>query len=326
MTTYTSVDHHHVAPPRPHLLINASPRRRHYHFDTTTMLARQCRQLPLIAIHDHTSDISLALPLRPPQPRLESLTLTMTTICYIGESPDDDDNCPSFLPLFPPPISITRPENMKTGIGKHLHECAALLKHSQAQLSTNEAFKPSHCLWDGCSKASTIWETRDAHLKHLENHIAWLASISITGDSRHCKWDLCKEPSHTDWFLSDWAFHFATAHGINSNKAVIVDHCALCGDWVEDQKGDCSAWNAHCKTHYKTNFSPFKHRLQGHVSHHDCKLKITNAVAEYEPNAPFDNKRPLLHGHIQQSIALHPFFCPFCVYDNDLLMYMCMKQ
>ncbi|PBL01688.1 hypothetical protein ARMGADRAFT_224985 [Armillaria gallica] len=125
-----------------------------------------------------------------------------------------------------------------------------------------QTLTPSHCLWDGFSKASTIWETRDAHLKHLENHLTWLASVSTSGESRRCNW----EPVHTDWHLSDWAFHFTVAHDINPNKAVIVDHCALCGEWVEDHKGDRSAWNAYCKTHYKTMFSPLKHRLQGHVS------------------------------------------------------------
>ncbi|KAK0501742.1 hypothetical protein EDD18DRAFT_1431876 [Armillaria luteobubalina] len=182
----------------------------------------------------------------------------MTTVCYIGEAPDDHNCCPSCG-------MECMPSNMKTGIGKHLHECAASHKLHHAQVSACDTFKPSHCLWNGCSKVSTVWQTRDTHRKHLEAHLTWLSSLSTSGKTRCCMWELCEEPTHTDWYISDWAFHFVADHGINLNKAIIVDHCALCGEWVEDQKGDRSAWNAHCKTHYKTIFAPFKQCLQGHV-------------------------------------------------------------
>ncbi len=150
---------------------------------------------------------------------------------------------------------------MKTGIGKYIHGCAA-----------------------SCTAKLNSPQTKPSNVNPLALPLGWLLqSVHHLGNPRRSS-QAPRKPSRLARFrlyqrrkqalklgarshrLVSLRLGFSLCRSSRPNKAVIVDHCALCGEWVEDQKGDRSAWNAHCKTHYKTMFSPFKHRLQGHVS------------------------------------------------------------
>ncbi|KAK0460972.1 uncharacterized protein EV420DRAFT_1477844 [Desarmillaria tabescens] len=254
---------------------------------------------------------------------LNNIPAKHKAVCYLGESPDENNECPA----CGKECTITE---MPKGIGRHIHSCIANTMQEQATLNADEAFKQTQCFWNGCFASKTVWKTRKAHLKHLTNHINWLKSLSIRGDTRRCRWyeqdRICNETAAED-DDSFWEDHFASAHGINTSTTIRVDHCASCGEWYEDLYGDCSAWNDHCIGHYEDAFAPFQERLdQDVILQHDENVIVVDGTAEYDPTTGFGGKQPLLHGYIEQYIALRPFYCPFCVFDTTKPMFSRMKQ
>lgn len=95
-----------------------------------------------------------------------------------------------------------------------------------------------------------------------------------------------------------------------------------------DILGDRQVFNNHHLAHYEVLFDPFSLRPSEGASISLLPIGITETkkYIEYAPGSGFDRVLPEFHGHFSDSIALVPGFCPTCVFDEKLPMYMQMHQ
>lgn len=249
---------------------------------------------------------------------INTLPSQRLNICYPNESPDSANKCPICGTLC---SSSTMPK----GIGKHIHNCIAARMHSDAQQRATDNFDHTTCAWDGCSPQ--VYESRPDFIAHMHTHLTSLTKLSLHGNQM-CKWhrdgNICAEEGDGDWMVPDWANHFATDHSLNVNATIAVDHCAICGQWFEDDMGDGASWASHCMGHYDDMFSPFQERQHGLVDLQPTGIVDIGGAISYDP-CDFVGSA-LLHGHIKRGIALRPYFCPFCVFDAGLPIARRMMQ
>ncbi len=215
---------------------------------------------------------------------------------------------------------------MPKGIGKHIHKCLAARRLADAQQTAAENFEPAICDWDGCPPR--LYESRTEFIKHLQNHLMSSKITLLDGKKRYCKWkeddDICGQEAEHDWLIGDWASHFASAHGINVHTTIAVDHCSICGEWFEDDLGDGASWASHCMGHYEDMFASHQKRHDGVVNVEPTGIVDIGGAIRYDPADGF-NGAPL-YGHIRKGIALQPYYCPFCVFDESLAPARRMKQ
>jgi len=54
-------------------------------------------------------------------------------------------------------------------------------------------------------------------------------------------------------------------------------------------------------------------------------LPAVDNCIEYEHGTGFGGLLPEFHGHMQAGVAFLPMFCPWCVFNEDLLPAICMQ-
>ncbi len=206
-------------------------------------------------------------------------------------------------------------------IGKHLHDCLAKEKFAEAQVAANDNFEPNPCLWKDCYASNKIWQSRQDYVAHIYQH---MKILTAAGPKRgRCLWvedELVCDKQDDDYSNEDWAIHIAQEHGFNVRTNISVDHCAPCGQWFEDDLGDRSTWEEHCLFHYEDQFSAFQERKGDKVDLSVRGVGIYDNVAQYDPTEDLGGNHPELHGYIDQGVAVIPFYCPFCVFDDTLTL------
>ncbi|KAJ3812007.1 hypothetical protein F5876DRAFT_64353 [Lentinula aff. lateritia] len=102
----------------------------------------------------------------------------------------------------------------------------------------------------------------------------------------------------------------------------------LIHDLLDDILGDRQVFNNHHLAHYEVLFDRFGLRPSEGASVSLLPIGIieTEKYIEYAPGSGFDGVLPEFHGHFSDGIALVPGFCPTCVFDEKLPMYMRMHQ
>ncbi len=229
--------------------------------------------------------------------------------------------CLSLCISFRYPSSSTMPK----GIGKHIHNCIVACMHADAQQRATDNFDCTTCAWDGCS--TKVYESCPDFIAHIHTHLILLTKLSLHGNQM-CKWceegEICAEEGNGGWLVPDWANHFTTEHYLNANATIAIDHCTICGQWFEDDMGDGASWVGHCMGHYDDMFSPFQEWQDRLIDLQPTSIVNIRAAISYDPRDSVGG--PLLHGHIKRGIALHPYFCLFCVFDADLPIMRRMMQ
>ncbi|KAK0465130.1 uncharacterized protein EV420DRAFT_1512930 [Desarmillaria tabescens] len=242
---------------------------------------------------------------------LTTFNRTKHIVCYPGEGLTEANKCA---------ICDKDSSDMRQ-IGKHLHDCVDKQKTAEAQSNANDNYEPNPCLWQDCYSAGKIWPTRQGYIKHIGQHIKMLTQPAPTvGVKRQCLWvdEVICNKEDNNYTSADWAVHFAQEHGLNACATIAVDHCAQCGLWFEDDVGDRSAWAEHCVFHYNDQFSSFQERAEGDVDLQPRGVCIYDNVVVYDATEGLGGHHPELYGYIEQSVAVVPIYCPYCVFDETL--------
>ncbi|KAJ3872207.1 hypothetical protein F5051DRAFT_481471 [Lentinula edodes] len=132
-----------------------------------------------------------------------------------------------------------------------------------------------------------------------------IKSATQNKSSRCCKWQIAPGVSCGVEDIKDWREHFAEIHGLNLDESIFVEF-----------------------SHYEVLFDPFSLWPSEGASISLLPIGITETekYIEYTPGSGFDRVLPEFHGHFSDGIALIPGFCPTCVFDKKLPMYMRMHQ
>ncbi|KAH7874256.1 uncharacterized protein C8R40DRAFT_1195537 [Lentinula edodes] len=231
---------------------------------------------------------------------------------YPGERPDEENRCPHCSQeLFT--MSSTKP-------GEHVHLCTRRILSEKATAQIQANFSSQECKYGKCLEQ---FDQRSEFISHLMTHIKFARK-----KSNHCKWQIAPGVSCGAEDIKDWREHFAEIHGINLDQCIFTEYCTICGVWLYDILGDRQVFSNHHLAHYQDLFDSFSSRPPegASVSLSPIGIIETEKYIEYTPGSGFDGELPEFHGNFSDGIALVPAFCPSCVFDEKLPMYMRMHQ
>ncbi|KAK0439732.1 uncharacterized protein EV420DRAFT_1486185 [Desarmillaria tabescens] len=135
-----------------------------------------------------------------------------------------------------------------------------------------------------CDKdSSQIWLTRQGYIKHIGQHVKMLTQTAPTvGVKSQCLW---------------------------------VDE-VVCNK--EDNNCTSTDWAEYCVFHYNDQSPLFQERAGGDVDLQPRSVGIHDNVVVYDAMEGLGGHHPELYGYIEQSFAVVPIYCPYCVFDGLL--------
>ncbi|KAH8107672.1 hypothetical protein BXZ70DRAFT_912040 [Cristinia sonorae] len=255
------------------------------------------------AIIVNTINAALRLPRNPAPP------------CFPGEPPTLQGKCP----VCRIDVITDRSAVGNRGAGNHIHSCISKECARVALVIAESDYVPQKCRMVGCKKRSEDYKTRADFTAHIRVHIQALSS-TVRKDSV-CRWEvgstgsgiICGQDGEDDWYA-----HFARVHEFNPRATLTIHYCLHCGKRFVDWSGHDDAWEIHCERHYIALFQQWEQRDSQSLMKSTTGPVIahTNTV-EYKSGSGFDGEMPEFHGHVESMIAIHPMYCPFCVYDES---------